>query len=1307
MENDCPGIAGEDQEICQGDTVRLGTGCLPSPHPIDSVNYCYIWEPQEGLFLEDGVSPGLNEARPFAAPKETTTYTVYVTTDEGELIGEDEVTVVVKAIEGVAIAADGGTDLCEGTSSTLKVKVAGDINDYTIAWSTGASTPQIIVSQAGNYSVTLSDAGGCTAVDSIRLEAVGIDTLAITPENPVICNGSIDLYATEGFAAYQWIDPLGDLYSSYPKITVDNPGVYKVYALNENGCETVDSVKVTEQITDLTVSPYPAKLCLGGTLTMRAPEGFAAYTWFDIYENELGTGRFLEVDRTGRYILMVTDESGCSQTHEFFVGNSDAQDVEILPKDPSFCFTDDPTLVPGEENPDRSAGSCSSAPHKLKVSGDYTSILWSTGETTPSISITEPGVYSVTVTDENGCTNSDKLEVQACTSPDFELSPFPVHLCSDTSSIVVDVGAGYNLYDWSDGSSGQSLEISAAGNYGVTVTDANGCKASKDFSVYVLGDSLELDLKIFKPAALAGNSTTVVAEEDAVGAMAFLNIDNDDGDSNSDLNDKEVKGGDDDLMRLVVTLKPSSADTIPVYLKAVAGGGDVRIWKSASKKKGEEFELGNPVSLSEEVVDGDTMLTATYWVEGIKQHTAQRSTVLRASCNDNPECPVADEVSITIVGMAGLRWKGMGNGFAGPNNTQSNTLDTDNTHIGNGDTFSNGSPLQSKRVFPGGRIDPTGTSVSSLKDTVKLEARLSVAPVEPLTLYARAFDVDDPSAKGGDVDPNDKSKKNGHYAGTSNHYGGGLTYDKNQDNRRAPEGQTRKEGHFVNDTNDDGIVAFVFDGAQALETPFQVSIMAGDNYRAAAAFEKTTLQALENLDKRDGLAIVDPHQGGLFSGPSEIPNSHLFTTNVLTVWRLLHVEYQSMDNVDDQVNLVSGYIEDFKGRRASTTLEITKVSVSLEESPSNSSNLPSLTTDYSSVWHGQFENGLLYIGGGQQVINAMQVKSNGASSIRCSAAGMLPLPYKIFDSIGTVIATGEVTEIMHPNPNASFNYTLTVTSGGLGSIATNPSSFYIQVAQGQQVPLQSVSLTTSQVTAQKLSIDFELFDDDARMVDLLLPYDFNADPDGIKSGLKAYKDAFVETVDYGPTVVKDNEVHLIGSADIAQYYRDNSVTWNNTDVLLSSDAPGKRIWIAYVCSAFQVGLWRKDGDPDNEVGVDPINSNAFTSVNQGATDGSGTDDSLGHILQKGGQVSMIPFENIRDMQNQNIRGRSMAHEIGHQFGLLHYPINKSIRNSASSPTYPPNLMNFSLTTSNNGVFADVHLNLIRCRKNSPGLLPSL
>lgn len=721
------------------------------------------------------------------------------------------------------------------------------------------------------------------------------------------------------------------------------------------------------------------------------------------------------------------------------------------------------------------------------------------------------------------------------------------------------------------------------------------------------------------------------------------------------------------------------------------------------------------------------MLTATYWVEGIKQHTAQRSTVLRASCNDNPECPVADEVSITIVGMAGLRWKGMGNGFAGPNNTQSNTLDTDNTHIGNGDTFSDGSPLQSKRVFPGGRIDPMGTSVSSLKDTVKLEARLSVAPVEPLTLYARAFDVDDPSAKGGDVDPNDKSKKNGHYGGTSNFYPpNGIPYDKNQDNRSAPEGETQKEGHFVDDTDGDGIITFVFDGAQALETTFQISILAGDNYRAAAAFDRAYLERLQNVDRKHGLNIVDPEQGQFLPGLlgfDDFSLSHLFSTNVLTVWRLLHVEFDSMDNLAAEDNAAFGTISGFKGSNFSGTNEFTMISVlagkglsnTLEDFPSISNptaspyTIPSRHKDYGGG-EGRFEDGGVYLGGKTGDFNEIAVRSNGERRllIKRSPSKVLPLAFELVDSAGNAVASGEVQEILNPTNNTIFSYELDVQTGRLPA-APGSNGYRLRLGvdnMANSVQVIQVDTTNSRVVSDSLSIGFLLWDDDARPKDNLLPYDFTVDSLGLLDDMKAYNEAFVEPISVSQMV---NSLHttkfqanLPTDDDMEAYY--NNLFDDNLDAdikKLESSTQNKRIWLAYCMAAFQTFIWRRDNDPNSEANPDPIDSQLnqqfeYSGINLGATPSAQGTDAV--KLARGSHSSYIPFETFRDyFGSSSLIGRSIAHEIGHQFGLGHLQSRGA------------NLMNEALdgAQNNNGRFHPIHLNLIRSRKFNPGIPPAL
>lgn len=134
---------------------------------------------------------------------------------------------------------------------------------------------------------------------------------------------------------------------------------------------------------------------------------------------------------------------------------------------------------------------------------------------------------------------------------------------------------------------------------------------------------------------------------------------------------------------------------------------------------------------------------------------------------------------------------------------------------------------------------------------------------------------------------------------------------------------------------------------------------------------------------------------------------------------------------------------------------------------------------------------------------------------------------------------------------------------------------------------------------------------------------------------------------------------------------------------------GDRVWLAYLSTAFQTGFWRKDIDPDLEKERDPT-MDKLTGINLGITltprdVTSLTDDE--NLPDR--QYSMIPFETFREEGANNLRARSIAHELGHQFGIPHYK-GKS------------NLMNESLDQGNNGTFLPFQLNLIRSRKLSSG-----
>jgi hypothetical protein len=119
---------------------------------------------------------------------------------------------------------------------------------------------------------------------------------------------------------------------------------------------------------------------------------------------------------------------------------------------------------------------------------------------------TTSGIYTQTLQTTNGCDSVVSMDITINPSPVFSFTQDTLAAC-DVDSILVDAGAGYNFYAWSNGANTQQIYTSSSGTYSVTLTDANGCTASDDVLVDILnvdivqndtticqGDSLELSV---------------------------------------------------------------------------------------------------------------------------------------------------------------------------------------------------------------------------------------------------------------------------------------------------------------------------------------------------------------------------------------------------------------------------------------------------------------------------------------------------------------------------------------------------------------------------------------------------------------------------------------------------------------------------------------------------------------------------------------------------------------------------------------------------------------------------------------------
>lgn len=1206
----CP-FAGVDQTICEGQCVTIGC-----PQQLET-SYCYKWIPETGM--ADGYEFLPN---PTVCPEETTTYTIYVTDHQGNIVGTDEVTITVTHF------------------------------DFTIS-----PDPAVI----------------CSLEDPLMLDA------------------------GEEYIDFVWTDAEGEEIGYEQFLPVTEAGIYSVEVMTGEGCKSNASINVTAAVPSVTISAAPPVLCtIESSTVLEAPPGFEAYLWTNVLGETFGTGTSLPVDLSGDYTLLVTDGNGCQATATQLIDESSVMDIEVTPTDPALCVADPAFTDPGallEKNNDVCANSLTL---EAIAAGNELLYEWldESGVTVgyaSTLDVAQSGMYQLIVTDGNGCTNQLEVEVAACTETELNVMPELPKVLGDGTPLTLDAGEGFDIYGWSDGSSSQTLIVTEHGEYELTVTDFNGCRRTEIIEVGIDDSGATVDAVIYKPAVIAGNTTTMVNDMDG---MTFVNLDNDDKDTKFDNKDKKVLGSsvteDDELIRLELKLNATIAGADHrVIVEALSGGNDIKLWKTGDKTGG-KYKLGKEFELTDV---GGNLYVGELWVEGVEPHTNSiDNTKLKIKYNSTQ----SDDVGITIVGVKELSWEGIQNGFDPVTNHTSSTLDEDSNF--STPVFSN---LKAYRVFPNKKFIPSGSTVtlsSDVKNKVKLKVELTVAPVYPFDLYIRVFDVDDPSSNKGPVDPNDKAISGGNYSGP---VGYNLSYSPEEDNRGEVNGEKfgKLDGDGEAGDVHDGIVALTFNSGDLIkEIEFEVSNYAGDNYQIVANSDKDFLDDLGNKDKEDRQKIVN------LPSSKAIQSLMNYASPVLTVWRLLYIEFDSMDNLTPNDNRVDQYFTDFNSdnplwtNKASTAKIVTGLqdmsgtSVSLKDKPIYpGNNLASLDLDYSSgteSWLGRFENGEILIGDMPDVIG---VVGNGGAKIELKKdilKSSNPLGFQISDTAmpPNIITSGTVKEIIKLS-GGGFEFELNMPSGSLSTV-TNLDQF--SVGGGTPLTINSINSVDNKLTTSDLKVPFILWDDDARSSDNILPNDLSSYTDE----LSVYNDAYIQfekvppsinvsSIMFWPDFIFSTQVPSPGANSQQQDLKNAMDISRHT--IQGGGQESDDFWIAHIFAGFQSGYWRKDADCNKEEGVDPINK-GLSSVNLGLT------ESLSDTIQivRGGNSSIIPLENFRDTGEQSLIKRSISHELGHQFGLGH-------KSSES------NLMNPALNSQNDGKLLDLFLNFLRSRRRSPGM----
>ncbi|MAX68718.1 MAG: hypothetical protein CMP60_03385, partial [Flavobacteriales bacterium] len=342
------------------------------------------------------------------------------------------------------------------------------------------------------YTVTLKDDNGCIEVHNITLTEPDEFSINLTidsvygPTNtsiscPGFCDGGISVVPTNGVAPI-----LYDL-TTYPTQTSTfwtglcgdiTFGTYTLNATDANGCPASTNITLQEPLPFVYTVDSTPEYCSdsNGTASINVTQGGTgsyAYLWDDLQFQSTATATGL---MSNLYQVRFTDANGCMESQFVFV-----TEVDIT--------------ITFDSVPPCSGGLLGEATANPNGVPPY-SYLWGTGQTTQTITGLNPGYYSVTVTDFNGCTITDSVEIPLAqivnVAVDLSNSTQSV-LCNgypaDTITVIASGGSGFATYQYNIPGASPTPQYNTVftgiypGTYPIVAVDANGCSDTTLFTI--------------------------------------------------------------------------------------------------------------------------------------------------------------------------------------------------------------------------------------------------------------------------------------------------------------------------------------------------------------------------------------------------------------------------------------------------------------------------------------------------------------------------------------------------------------------------------------------------------------------------------------------------------------------------------------------------------------------------------------------------------------------------------------------------------------------------------------------------------
>ena len=372
--------------------------------------------------------------------------------------------------------------LCDNQGSgQLAAVITGGTLPYSYAWSGDTATTSVADSlMAGSYTVTVTDAGGCTLQLTGTVGAPLPLQITAQIDQTISCqggaSGAVSVQSvTGGTPAYSfiWNDING---STTSNVTGLMAGTYAVLVTDSNACFASDTVTLTDGqpiVLNATTTPISCNGLTDGAIDLGTNANIATYSWMSGQVTPQITGL-----GAGSYTVTVRDLTNCEATFGYTLTEPSAVSVTLSTVAGITCN-----------------GDASGAIQAVGAGGTpLYSTLWSNGQTSSQATGLTAGTYSITVTDSRGCTVEEQTTLTEPAVLTVTGTTTGTNCAGDNSGSITASGAGgtaisqpleYQVVEAADNSwrSGNIFADLTAGVYTLRVRDEQGCLAETMLTV--------------------------------------------------------------------------------------------------------------------------------------------------------------------------------------------------------------------------------------------------------------------------------------------------------------------------------------------------------------------------------------------------------------------------------------------------------------------------------------------------------------------------------------------------------------------------------------------------------------------------------------------------------------------------------------------------------------------------------------------------------------------------------------------------------------------------------------------------------